>query len=293
MKTCKYSVNTNGLRNKYSSRQIVEMAKTLGLDGIEWGLPKFDEVSAAIKEMAQLTSDAGLEVASYINGPHLWKRDDMRRWAEAVAKAGGKSLRVAPPWIAWDYRESLHLKETWHDLFNLARDAMPEVEALARQTGIRFVVELHSGALTASALATVKLFEGVDPKCVGAIYDPANTFLEGNMRPRFEVEVLGPYLAYVHAKNLAYIFSGRFHEEPVRRARWDFRTTHLPYGMVDYLEVFYALKAAGYQGWISSEEYFMEGDDQLVQLRDGLAFLKDCEKNAPGKPEAPYLDLNR
>lgn len=135
MSRFKYSVNTNGLRKKYSTQDIVTMLAKLEADGIEWGLPAYDEAGKAIREMAACTRDAGLEVMGYINGPKLWKKDDMRRWADLVHAVGGTSLRVAHPWIAWDYREALHLKENWHDIFNLAHDAMPDVAATTTSGG--------------------------------------------------------------------------------------------------------------------------------------------------------------
>ncbi|MFA5865179.1 MAG: sugar phosphate isomerase/epimerase family protein [Phycisphaerae bacterium] len=292
MSRFKYSVNTNSL-SKYKNNEIIEMARKLKIEGIEWGLPAYEEAAQSVKEMVKMTADAGLEIAGFINGPKLWKRDDMRRYADLLANMGGISLRVAHPWIAWDYSESLHLKESWQEIFKLARDAMPEVVELSKQSGIRFVVEMHSGALTASALAAVKLFEGVDPRHVGVIYDPANTILEGSMRPRSEVEVLGPYMAYVHAKNVMFNFTGKFHEQPVCRARWEFKVVNLPCGILDWLEVFFALKISGFRGWISSEEYFKDGNDQFEQLRDGIAFLKECEKHAPDRSVEPYLTLNK
>jgi sugar phosphate isomerase/epimerase len=292
MNAFKYSINTNGLRKKYSPAQIVAMAKKLKVDGIEWGLPPLAEAGAAIREMDALTRDAGLEVAGYINGGKLWKKDEMRRWANVVSSVGGKSLRVAHPWIAWNFEESLHQKASYHDIFKLARDAMPAVVALSKASGVRFLVEMHSGALTASALAAANLFQGLDPRRVGVIYDPANTLLEGSMRPRSEVEVLGKYLAYVHAKNLIFLFDGKFKREPVPRASWSHKLTHLPYGMVDYVEIFFALHAAGFRGYISSEEYFQDGDDQFEQLRDGIAFLKECAARAPARPEPPYTTFN-
>jgi len=288
----KYSVNTNGLSRKYSRPEIVKMLQRLGADGIEWGLPKLDEAAAAIKEMAHLAKEEGLEVAGYINGGKLWKRDEMRRWAEVVASGGGKSLRVSHPWIAWDYRESLHQRSSYQEIFQLAHDAIPECVELSRKTGVRFLVEMHSGALTASALAAANLLHGVDPQCFGVIYDPANSLLEGNMRPRNEVEVLGPYLGYVHAKNVMMCFDGRMLDGPVSRAKWTYRLTDLDCGMLDWVEVMFALKAGGYQGFVSSEEYFQEGDNQEEQIRRGVAFLKACEQAAPAKPEPPFSAFN-
>lgn len=292
MSKFKYSVNTNGLRKKYSSQEIVKMIRRLGADGIEWGLPKLEEAPAAIKEMAHLTKEEGLEVVGYINGGKLWKKEEMKCWAEVVAAVGGKSLRVAHPWIAWDYQESLHQRSSYQEIFKLAHDAMPDVVKLSQQTGVRFLLELHAGALTASALAAANLLGGSDPKCVGVIYDPANTVIEGNLRPRNEVEILGPYLGYVHAKNVMYSVEGRLLETPVPRAKWSHKLTHLHCGMLDWVEVMFALKAGGFNGYVSSEEYFQEGDDQEVQLKQGIAFLKACEQAAPAKPEPPFTTFN-
>ncbi len=287
-----YSVNTNGLRNNYSNAEIVAMCKKLKVQGIEWGLPPLEKARRAINDMCQRTRDAGLKVAGYINGGKLWKQDELKRWVEIVASVDGPSLRVAHPWVAFSYEESLHQRVSFNDIFKMARDAMPAVVELSKTSGVRLLLEMHSGSLVASPLAAVMLFDGVDPKYVGAIYDPANTVIEGNLRPRSEVEVLGDYMGYVHAKNIAFALDGRFKEEPVTRANWKYMKTHLPYGMVDWVEIFFALKVGGFKGWISSEEYFADGTDQYEQLKNGIAFLKECAKVAPARPRKPYTKFN-
>ncbi|MBU0713737.1 MAG: sugar phosphate isomerase/epimerase [Verrucomicrobia bacterium] len=290
-KTCKYAVNTNGLKT-LRIPQIIDLAADVKLDGIEWGLPALDSAKSVIGEMARATQDRGLEVVGYINGGKMWKRDEITRWAELVASVQGRSLRVAHPWIAWNYDESLHQGRAYPEIFKLARDSMPYLMELGKTYGIRFVMELHSGALTASALAAANVMQGFDPQYIGVIYDPANTIIEGNMRPRSEVEVLGDYLAYVHAKNVMCAFTGQFTERPVPRAKWEFKVCHLPYGIVDWLEVFYALKLASYRGWISCEEFFKPDESCAEELKDGIAFLKACEKHAPSAPQAPFTDFN-
>jgi sugar phosphate isomerase/epimerase len=105
------------------------------------------------------------------------------------------------------------------------------------------------------------------------------------------VEVLGKYLAYVHAKNIAITFTGDFHERPVRRAKWEHKTCPPAYGMLDYLEVCYALKLGGFDGWISFEEFFRV-EDPVQILKDSLAFLKECERQAPGAPQPPFTTFN-
>ncbi|NOY75615.1 MAG: hypothetical protein GXP32_07465 [Kiritimatiellaeota bacterium] len=91
----KYSVNTNGLKKKYSTKEIVEMSSALNLDGIEWGLSGLDGVAEEIEEMAERTVDAGLEVVGYINGGKLWGRFwrmSMRKTPSIIRKP--RNLRI-------------------------------------------------------------------------------------------------------------------------------------------------------------------------------------------------------
>lgn len=287
----RYAINTNFLKD-LSMAEIVRLAGETGVDGIEWGLPTLEEAGGVIGEMVRRTEDAGLKVAGFLNGGQMWKQDDMKRWAEIVASVGGGMLRVKHPWIAWDYGESLHQNQSWHDIFKMAHDSLPHLCELSKAHNIRFTMEMHSGALTASALAAAWLLKDTEPEHVGVIYDPGNTILEGNMRPRSEVEVLGDHLAYVHAKNQAFFFDGTRLEDPVRRAKWSHRSCAPQDGMVDYLEVFFALKLSGFDGWVCMEDFFKNGAEALPKVRDSLAFLKECEQQAPSAPQEPFTTFN-
>jgi sugar phosphate isomerase/epimerase len=288
----KYAVNTNGLKKKYSISEIVDMSVKLQLDGIEWGLSGLEGGKEEIAEMAARTADAGLEVVGYINGGKMFKSDEMKRWAEIVNSVNGKYLRVAHPWIAYNYDESLHQEKSFNDIFQMARDSMPDVVALSKESGIRFVVETHGGALVASTLAAVKLFDGFDSDCVGVIYDPANTKIEGGLRPRSEIEVMGDYMAYVHVKNTMYCNTGDLKRHPVARAAWTTKTIAPDCGILDWLEVYFALNTTKFQGYLSMEEFFSDGDNQYEQLRDALIFLKECENHAPTEILKPYTTFN-
>ena len=291
MSNRKYSVNTNGLKKKYSTKEIVDMAVALNLDGIEWGLSGLDGLADEIKEMADCTRDAGLEVTGYINGGKLWKKDELQRWGEIVAAAGGETLRVSHPWIAYDLNESLHQKDSFNDIFNKCVDAMPDVVEVSESTGVRFVLETHGGALAASPLLVKELFKSVDTKYVGVIYDPANTLLEGGLRPRSEVEVLGALLSYVHAKNTVYYSENDKLVNP-KRAVWKHKTVPPNEGIIDWVEIFFALNCGNFEGYISMEEFFTDGDDQMKRLSNALVFLKECDENAPKAPEPPFTTFN-
>ena len=199
-------------------------------------------------------------------------------------------MRVDHPWVAWNFDESLHQKESFNQIFNLAKESIPFLVELSKATGLRFLFETHSGALLASTLTVKMLFEETSPEHVGVIYDPANTLVEGNLRPRSETEILGKYLAYVHAKNVGFFFDRIDSEMQVKRAIWVSRTVPPDAGMLDWMEVFFALKNAGYRGFISVEEFFSAKN--LAPVKAGIEFLKECELRAPGTPCAPCTKFN-
>jgi sugar phosphate isomerase/epimerase len=292
MSDFKYSINTNIITKTHSREQIVELAQAVGVDGIEWGLPALEEAPAAAREMAKITADHGLEIAGWLNAGRLWNKDLMRKWSEAVAGLGGKTLRVAHPWIAYNFDEHLHQRESFTDIMKKTRAGLEMLTGLHKEYGIRYVVELHSGAVAACPAVVHILMEGLDPAAVGAIYDAANTRIEGWLRPRASAELLGPYLAYVHAKNLIFekVEDKNLPVPEVKRTIWRNKYCKMDEGEVDWVEVFFALNTVGFSGWISMEEFFR--DNPQDQISEALVYLKKCAAAAPDKPQEPYTTFN-
>lgn len=290
-KQFKYAVNTNGLREK-EIPDIVQICSQAGVDGIEWGLSSLQEAPHEAKQMRALTEDAGLEIAGFINAGHLWKTDLIRPWSEALKSAGGTTLRVAHPWFGGDYEETLHQRESFTDLMKRIREGLEKLVPLGREYNMRYVLEMHSGSVVASAPCARQVMEGLDTRYVGIIYDPANGVLEGLVRPRAAVEILGEYLAYVHAKNLFFRYSGDYLKGPVKRFAWEHKLCSLEYGLVDYVEIFFALKAGGFQGWIALEEFFSGKEFIEEEIKQAVRFLKECDQAAPSGPQEPYTTFN-
>lgn len=291
MNDFKFAVNTNALKKNFTNAQIVEMCSKAGADGIEWGLNSPETALADALEMHKLTGGAGLEVVGYINAGLLWKLDLMHRWSEAVAAAGGKMLRVSPPWFAWNFDESLHQKDSYLALLEKTRAGLEALVLLSREYGIKYVIELHAGGISSSPWAIRELMHGLDPECAGAIYDPANTAIEGFIRPLAACELLGRHLAYVHAKNLFFTPGPKRSDIAMpHRVQWEFLRAFLDQGMIDYVEIFSALKRTGFSGYISIEE-FISGD-YTAEIADGIKFLKECAAAAPALPREPYLKFN-
>lgn len=289
----KISVNTNSLRKKFSNSEIVELIRSVGAGGIEWGLNGLDTIAEDCREMKRLSDDAGLEIVSFINGGKLFKTEEMLRWSEAVAKSGVRMLRVAHPWYAWDYQEALHQPDRYDDLLKMTRDGLERLEPLGRQFGLRYVMETHGSSVFASPVAAHFLLKGLDPAVFGIIYDPANTYIEGFVRPRGAVEVIGPFLAYLHIKNVRW--QTALQKLPGNRERqaWIPEKCALDQGLVDYQEVFFALNCAGFDGWLSFEEMYSEKEQIAGEIRSGIEHLRICRAEAPAAPCEPFKTFNR
>ncbi len=285
----KFSINTNGLRNHYSPAQIVQECLKAGVDGIEWGLNGIDTAEKDAAEMRKLTEDAGLEILSYINAGILWKTDDIRRWSDAVLTGGGRILRVAHPWFAWDYNESVHQPDDFMTLVEKSKEGMAKLMELGKEYNIRYVLETHKGSCFASPLMVPLALKDFDPRYCGVIYDPANAVLEGFVLPRIAVEVMKEYIAYIHTKNLMFK-EGR---TPEGRTKLDFERRTVDNGAVDYVELMFALKLHNWDGWFSFEE-FVSKDPALVadEVKKGIEHLKWCRKEAKNSLEAPFLHFN-
>ena len=288
----KISVNTNSLRKNFSNLEIVELVRGVGASGIEWGLNGLDSITEDCRQMKQVTEDAGLEMVSFINGGKLFKTEEMLRWSEAIAKTGVAMLRVAHPWYAWDYEEALHQPDHYNDLLKMTREGLERLEPLGRQFGLRYVMETHGSSVFASPVVAHFLLAGLDPAVFGIIYDPANTYIEGFVRPRGAVEAIGSYLAYLHVKNVRWEASIKTLPGKRERQVWLPEKCALDQGLVDYQEVFFALNCAGFDGWLSFEEMYSEKDQIADEIRSGIEHLRLCQAEAPTSPCEPFKSFN-
>ena len=286
----KFAINTNSLRKSLNVKQMIKVCLDAGVDGVEWGLGPLENAAAEAREMAAASRDAGLQVLSFINGGKLWDTDDIRRWSDAVAGAGGKMLRVAHPWYAYNFDESRRQPETFPELMKKTRDGLVKLMDVGREYGLRYVLETHRASTFASPMAVPAMMQDLDPAYCGVIYDPANTFLEGFVRPRGAVELLGPFLAYLHVKNLV-ITQERNADGKMAVAM---QKRLLDQGAIDYEEVMFALKLCKFDGWYSFEEMIAAPDPEktVAEIRHGIKHLLACHAAAPDALHGPFLTFN-
>jgi sugar phosphate isomerase/epimerase len=278
MKFAVFTVSTP----EYTPSEVVAVLRELGYQGVEWRvtdqepsadgqpgywqgnrctLPLHSFVEDAPR-IRSLTVEAGLEV---INVGAYAMCDDLagvERVLRGAALLGAPSARVRVP--RYDGGSNYRVMR------DRALGQFRDVEALARQHGVRAVVETHQGTLTVAATSLAEFLAGFDPAHVGALWDPGNMVLEGFEQYQMGLEALGPYLAHVQIKSATWRAVGRRADGSVE---WKAEWAPLKKGLVDVGGAFRALQAVGYEGWVAFEDFSTELPVK-ERLKDNLEYAR-------------------
>ncbi|MCS7461276.1 sugar phosphate isomerase/epimerase [Paenibacillus doosanensis] len=240
-------------------------AKEAGIDGIEW---RFKETPAEFKDeqpsfwrrnlcsidpsasdeelerFARIASDNGLQTISVT--PYLQAGDieATERVLQVAQKLGAKVIRVGVP----GYDRSVN----YNELFDKEVRYLEAVEPLAKQYGIKCLVETHHNTIIASASAALRLVSRFNPEHIGVLFDPGNMVHEGYENFRMGMEMLGPYLAHVHIKNTGWKKSEV--REDGSQGWTSYWEPNLE-GIVNWKQVLSDLKAVGYDGYLGVEDF--------------------------------------
>lgn len=264
--------------------QAVSVLRELGYEGVEWrvtdqqpsadGQPGFwagnrctwpfaSFVEDAPKIRA-LTEQAGLAMPSL--GTYVTCQDlaAVERAMSGAAILGVPKLRVNV--ARYDGTAS------YRELREHSLTAYGEVARLAERYGVRALVEIHHRGLLPSASAAAAFLQNFDPRFVGVIHDAGNMVYEGFEAYRLGLETLGPYLGHVHIKNARWEIAGH---RPDHSTEWQAVAAPLAEGIVDVPDLFRALREAGYDDWISLEDFSTERP-LPARLVEDLAYLQQA-----------------
>ncbi len=233
--------------------EAAALAAEVGYTGIEWtvdypnamwdGESNWHIDTANLEETARIARDAaeanGLTTVALGSRCGCFDAAEIRVVMEAADLVGAEAVRVHAP----SYDGSAHYDE----LFERTRGAYAGLQPVAREFGVKVWMEIHNGRICPSASAALRLIDGLDPDCIGVIFDPGNMIREGMENWRMGVEMLGSYLQHVHVKDC-----GWFVDED---GQWTTRSMTFEEGMVDWPEVVRALADAGYEGFLNIEDF--------------------------------------
>jgi sugar phosphate isomerase/epimerase len=146
--------------------RIVELAKDAGLEAIEWGgdvhVPPGDAVRAA--EVARITIDAGLAVASYGSYFRAGGGESLTPILDSAEALGADRVRI---W-AGDVGSDAAAEGDRHAVVARLRAAASEAEA----RGIGLALEFHSGTLADTAPSTLRLLAEVGSPALSTYWQP-------------------------------------------------------------------------------------------------------------------------
>ncbi|NOU98364.1 TIM barrel protein [Paenibacillus sp. LMG 31456] len=256
--------------------ELAVAAKEAGIDGIEW---RFKEIpqdaleekpsywrrnlcsidpaasDAELERFARAAQDNGLKTVSVT--PYLQAGDlkSTERVLQVAQKLGAETIRVGVP----AYNGTQHFNE----LYALELEYLKGVEPLAKQYGVKCLIETHHNTITASVSGAFRLVSQFDPKHIGVLFDPGNMVHEGYENFRMGLEILGPYLAHVHIKNTGW------KKTDVREDGSQAWTSYWEpnfQGVVNWKQVLTDLKAVGYDGYLGVEDFSgLYGSKELLQ----------------------------
>ncbi|MCM3700150.1 sugar phosphate isomerase/epimerase [Paenibacillus macerans] len=280
MKLSVFTVATPDL----TPEELVLAAREAGLDGVEW---RFKEVPAEAKGEApsfwrnnlcsidpvlseaemlrfkEITEAQGLEVVSvtpYLNSLNL---EETERAFRAARLLGAKMIRVG----AAGYDGSAPYPE----LYEATVRYLKEAERMAKQYGIKGVVETHHYTIAPSAGLAHRLVSHCDPEYIGVLFDPGNMVHEGYERFKLGLELLGPYLAHVHVKNALWVQdSARADGTTGWRSEW----APLASGIIDFRKLLIDLKSVGYDGYLGIEDFSGQYDSKTL-LKAFAEFMRE------------------
>ena len=252
--------------------------RDLGFEGVDLtvrpnGSVAPENVRTALPEAIRTLHDWGLAVPLVTTAITSASDAHARDILESAAAAGIKEIKLGyvPVKEFGTFQSTL-------ESFNRELDGL---EKLAKSTGVRVNLHLHSGAyLTSLAAAVWYLIKDRDPAAVGAYVDPGHMFVEGGRDGwRLGLDLLHSRIALVAIKDLVF---EQVRDERLDKPRWVTRIVPLDRGAVPWPEVFQLLKKSNFDGWISVHSEYQGGhswrdlkvQEVIDQTRLDLAYLR-------------------
>lgn len=258
----------------------------LGFDGIEWRVRRVPEGARGrgysnwgehrndltpenfVKNagrMRQVAADHGLVIAGLATNPPATDLEQIRLLAEGAAACGAPFVRVGCP---RGYDGSVN----YHVLYEEAVEAYGCALEILAPYGVKAALEIHGGTICVSASLAHRIVSHWPAERVCVIYDPQNMVVDGYETTELALELLGAYVGHVHAGGHRPVEKRR---DELGTVQWAWPGTALAEGLYSYPRMLKKLRAMGYQGFISIEDFReLPAEDKL---REGIGYLRRAE----------------
>jgi sugar phosphate isomerase/epimerase len=260
--------------------KLVRVSTQFGIDRLELWFPKTAPFES-INEVESLLLQHKKQVACVTTWSHLYSENYE---AEKTILLKGIEIadRLAAPRVNtyfghYIYNNPRRAIETY------AKNIVPVIEAAAKK-GIIICLENEFDSrgqdpgysdITRSAELMLQLMEMIDSPWFKVTFDPANCYVAGEEAFPYFYKALKKYIDYIHLKDV------RKYVAPQDRARriWsdherNYIFTPLGEGVMNYLGIFEALRADGYQGLFAIEPHIEKEELLLDAYEKNLAYIE-------------------
>ena len=198
--------------------------------------------------------------------PRLWVDnqevvDSVLDGAHAIDPEAPPMVRLSPP--------GYDRTRPYAEQFAAVREGIERLLPQARARGVKLLYEIHVGTVAMSAARAHALLDGLDSAHVGAIFDLPNMSRVALEDTRQGMELLGPYLAYCHIGGSRPV-AGAADAHGQRQWSWEF--CPLEEGIANIPQVLSDLRAVGYSGYLSIEDFSTLDAD--TRLGRGSSYLR-------------------
>lgn len=273
MKICvsSYSFSQYVSAGKLNQVTVLDQAKELGFDGIEYATDK-KTIESHIPAIVEKSRDLDLPIVCYLTSADFVNRDfeaEVARVCEEVDIAAALGAKLMRHDTTWAFPKGA----TFEDILPIIADGCRRVTEYAKTRGIRTMVENH-GLLVQDSARVVALYRAIGSDNFSLLADMGN-FMCADENSAVALGNVLPYAAHIHAKD--FIFKSGDGENPGEgffgtRAGNYLRGTIVGHGVVPVAQCLKLIKRAGYEGWLSLEFEGME--DCITGCRVGLANLR-------------------
>ncbi len=143
----------------------------------------------------------------------------------------------------------------------------------AEKAGVCLTIENHGG-YPATADEVIAVIEGVNSPCFASLLDTGNFLTVKGEDPLAAAKKLAPYVRHVHVKDMLRLPAGFGKGHKPARADYEIQPCLIGKGAVPNKDIFAALKAAGYDGYLSIEAEGPDTDDEIERVMFGLANIR-------------------
>lgn len=199
----------------WSMPQIIAIASSAGFDGIElrfvenedsfWKLPNFR--GAQLASTKQALSDHGLTISCVDTSCRFHSPDaqERGRWLEEGERMAHLAASLNAPGIRV-FGEKIQAGADRTSTRAWIADSIRALGERVAASGIEVWLETHGDFASASATAEILAESG--SLNIGAVWDPANCYLESGERPQAGASLLGQHVRHVHIKDLRHNSEG-------------------------------------------------------------------------------------